>query len=461
MALRKVSLDDKYVAESGQVFMTGIQALVRLPMLQQRRDERAGLTTGTFISGYRGSPLGLVDQQLWQAREFLGRHRVHFQPGVNEELAATAVWGSQQTNLFGDNEIDGVVGIWYGKGPGVDRCGDVFKHGNNAGSSKNGGVVVLLGDDHAGKSSTLPHQSEFAMVDASIPVLNPSNVQEVMDYGLYAVALSRFSGLWVGIKCITEAMDSSATVDIDPDGRRFVTPDFEMPEGGLNIRWPDMWYDQEPRLHGYKLKAAHAFARANRIDQVVIDTPKPRFGIAATGKAYLDVRQALDDLGIDDARAAAMGLRVYKVGMSWPLEPSGAATFADGLEEILVVEEKRPLIESQLKELLYNGPPAARPRVIGKNDADGQRGDQAEASHARRLLVLLRLRRSGFFHRPVSGRWGSDYSLILQVAGPHRGGQPGYRRCSLLRDPRGRGVRDSDCSRIQQAGVTRMVKARA
>ena len=181
MALRKVSLDDKYVAESGQVFMTGIQALVRLPMLQQRRDERAGLTTGTFISGYRGSPLGSVDQQLWQAREFLGRHRVHFQPGVNEELAATAVWGSQQTNLFGDNEIDGVVGIWYGKGPGVDRCGDVFKHGNNAGSSKNGGVVVLLGDDHAGKSSTLPHQSEFAMVDASIPVLNPSNVQEVMD----------------------------------------------------------------------------------------------------------------------------------------------------------------------------------------------------------------------------------------------------------------------------------------
>ena len=401
MALRKVSLDDKYVAESGQVFMTGIQALVRLPMLQQRRDERAGLTTGTFISGYRGSPLGLVDQQLWQAREFLGRHRVHFQPGVNEELAATAVWGSQQTNLFGDNEIDGVVGIWYGKGPGVDRCGDVFKHGNNAGSSKNGGVVVLLGDDHAGKSSTLPHQSEFAMVDASIPVLNPSNVQEVMDYGLYAVALSRFSGLWVGIKCITEAMDSSATVDIDPDGRRFETPDFEMPEGGLNIRWPDMWYDQEPRLHGYKLKAAHAFARANRIDQVVIDTPKPRFGIAATGKAYLDVRQALDDLGIDDARAAAMGLRVYKVGMSWPLEPSGAAAFADGLEEILVVEEKRPLIESQLKELLYNGPPAARPRVIGKNDADGQPLMSVVTELSPSVVAQAIMKRvSGFFDDP-------------------------------------------------------------
>ena len=279
---------------------------------------------------------------------------------MNEELAATAVWGSQQTNLFGDNEIDGVVGIWYGKGPGVDRCGDVFKHGNNAGSSKNGGVVVLLGDDHAGKSSTLPHQSEFAMVDASIPVLNPSNVQEVMDYGLYAVALSRFSGLWVGIKCITEAMDSSATVDIDPDGRRFETPDFEMPEGGLNIRWPDMWYDQNRGLHGYKLKAAHAFARANRIDQVVIDTPKPRFGIAATGKAYLDVKAPSPGrswhrrcAGRSHGTAGLQSRHVVAAGAE------RRCRFADGLEEILVVEEKRPLIESQLKELLYNGPPAA------------------------------------------------------------------------------------------------------
>ena len=372
MALRNVSLDDKYVAETGQVFMTGVQALVRLPMLQQRRDERAGLTTGTFISGYRGSPLGLVDQQLWQAKQFLQKHRVEFQPGVNEELAATAVWGSQQTNLFGDGEIDGVVGMWYGKGPGVDRCGDVFKHGNNSGTSPHGGVVVLLGDDHAGKSSTLPHQSEFAMMDASIPVLNPSDVQEVIDFGLYAIAMSRFTGLWVSMKCVTEAMDSSATIDIDPDKLTFTNPDFEMPEGGLNIRWPDMWYDQEPRLQNFKLKAAHAFAHRNKIGEIVIDSPQPRFGIIATGKAYLDVRQALDDLGIDDALAAEIGLRVYKVGMSWPLEPQGAWSFAEGLDEVLVIEEKRGVIEPQLKEQFYNRPAASRPRVLGKVDPDGQ-----------------------------------------------------------------------------------------
>jgi indolepyruvate ferredoxin oxidoreductase len=370
MALAAVTLDDKYTLDHGRVFLTGIQALVRLPMLQRQRDQAAGLNTGGFISGYRGSPLGGLDKTLWEARRFLERSRIHFQPGVNEELGATAVWGSQQLNMFRGATADGVFAMWYGKGPGVDRCGDVFKHGNHAGSSQHGGVLLLAGDDHSCKSSTLPNQSEHAFMGAGIPVLHPAGVQEILDYGLIGWAMSRYSGCWIGMKTIAETVDSSGSVLIDPHALPVVPTDFELPRDGLNIRWPDKPLEQELRLHKYKLYAALAFARANRLDRVVIDSPSPRFGIVTTGKSYLDVRQALEDLGIDDDLARQIGLRLYKVGMSWPLERDGVRHFAEGLEEILVVEEKRAIIENQLKEQLYNWREDVRPRVIGKFDEE-------------------------------------------------------------------------------------------
>jgi indolepyruvate ferredoxin oxidoreductase len=369
MALRAVTLDDKYVLERGRVYLTGVQALVRLPITQRQRDAAAGLNTACFISGYRGSPLGGLDQALWSARRFIEKNHIRFQPAINEELGATAVWGSQQLNLFAGAKYDGVFAMWYAKGPGVDRSGDALKHGNAAGSSRHGGVLLLAGDDHTCKSSTLAHQSEYAFMDACIPVLNPSGVQEILDFGLYGWAMSRYSGCWIALKTIAETMDSSASVDLDPERVAIVLPqDFEMPPEGLNIRWPDPPLEQEYRLHKYKLYAALAFARANRLDRIVIDSPRPRFGIVTTGKSYLDVRQALDDLGIDEAHAAEIGFRLYKVGMSWPLEREGIRHFAEGLEEILVVEEKRAVIENQFKEQLYNWRENVRPRVIGKFD---------------------------------------------------------------------------------------------
>jgi indolepyruvate ferredoxin oxidoreductase len=369
MALAAVSLDDKYALESGRVFLTGTQALIRLPMIQRQRDLAAGLNTACFISGYRGSPLGNLDLGLWQARRFLKRNHIHFRAGINEELAATAVWGSQQLRLFPGAKYDGVFAMWYGKGPGVDRSGDVFKHGNAAGTAPHGGVLVLAGDDHTCKSSTLAHQSEYAFMDAMIPVLNPANVQDILDLGVYGWALSRYSGCWVAMKTIAEIMDSSASVSIDPARVAIRTPtDFEMPAGGLNIRWPDAPLEQEYRLHKYKLYAALAFARANNLNRTVIDSPRARFGIATCGKSYLDVMQALEDLGIDARLAADIGLRVYKIGMTWPLEREGVRQFAEGLEEILVVEEKRAVVENQLKEQLYNWREDVRPRVIGKFD---------------------------------------------------------------------------------------------
>ncbi|MCZ6590539.1 MAG: indolepyruvate ferredoxin oxidoreductase family protein [Alphaproteobacteria bacterium] len=373
MALAAVSLDDKYTLESGRVFLTGTQALVRLPMMQRLRDAKAGLNTAAYVSGYRGSPLGGLDQQMERAQQFLEKHNIVFRPGVNEDLAATAIWGSQQLNLFPNANYDGVFGMWYGKGPGVDRSGDVFKHGNMAGASPNGGVLLLAGDDHTCKSSTTAHQSEFAFVDAMIPVLNPSGIQDFLDLGLFGWAMSRFSGCWVAFKTVAETVDSSASVYIDPHRVDIVTPDdFPMPEGGLNIRYPDEFLAQEERHHRHKLYAALAFARANKLDKVIIDSPKRRLGIVTTGKSYLDVRQALDDLGIDEAQARDIGISVYKVGMSWPLEREGIREFAEGLEEILVVEEKRALIENQLKEQLYNWRADVRPHVLGKFDESGE-----------------------------------------------------------------------------------------
>ncbi len=373
MALAAVTLDDKYALESGRVFLNGTQALVRLPMMQRQRDKAARLDTACFVTGYRGSPLGGVDQAMWRAKRFLKANQIHFQPGVNEDLAATAVWGSQQSNLFGDNRHDGVFALWYGKGPGVDRSGDVLRHGNLAGSARHGGVLLLAGDDHTCKSSTTAHQTEYAFMDAGIPVLNPSGVQEFLDLGLHGWAMSRYSGCWVAFKTVAETVDSSASVYVDPDRIEIVMPtDFELPDGDLNIRWPDTPLQQEMRLHRYKLYAALAYARANKLNRTVIDSPKRRFGIVTCGKSYLDVRQALDDLGIDEEHAAEIGLSVYKVGMVWPLEREGVRHFAEGLEEILVVEEKRALIENQLKELLYNWNENVRPRVIGKFDESGE-----------------------------------------------------------------------------------------
>jgi len=372
MALAEVSLDDKYVLDRGRIFLTGVQALVRLPLIQRRRDLALGKNTGCFISGYRGSPLGGYDQQLWRAGKLLKQHHVHFQPGVNEELAATAVWGSQQPNLFAGANHDGVFGIWYGKGPGVDRSGDVFKHANFAGTSPWGGVLAIAGDDHVAKSSTVPHQSEFAFLDASMPVLNPAGVQDTLDFGLLGFAMSRFAGCWVGFKTTAEIMDSSASVEADANALRIVVPEFAMPPGGLHIRWPDPWLEQEERLQNWKLPAVAAFARANVIDRIVIDTPKPRLVIVTTGKSYLDVRQALDDLGIDAALASDIGLRVFKVGMPWPLEPEGTRAACAGAERVLVVEEKRSLIEWQLKEQLYDLPEGHRPRIEGKHDEAGR-----------------------------------------------------------------------------------------
>ena len=372
VSLAQVSLDDKYARESGRIYLSGIQALVRLPLMQRHRDRIAGLNTAGFISGYRGSPLGGYDTELWKAQKYLDANAVHFRPAVNEDLGATAVWGSQQVNLFEGASYDGVFSIWYGKGPGVDRSGDVFKHGNAAGSSRHGGVLVLAGDDHACKSSTIPQQSEFALIDAGIPVLNPADIQDVLDFGLIGWAMSRYSGCWVAMKAISETMDSSAACLVAPDRVRLSPPeDFEMPEAGLNIRWPDSPLAQETRLHRHKLYAARAFARANRLDRVVVDSPNPRFGILTTGKAANDVRQALRNLGIDAAEAARIGLRVLKIGLSWPLDPNTSRSFAEGLEEVLIVEEKRALLESQLKEQLYNLPAGNRPRIVGKRDEEG------------------------------------------------------------------------------------------
>lgn len=369
MDLASVRLDDKYALDSGRIYVTGTQALVRLPMMQRERDRAAGLNTACFISGYRGSPLGALDQQLWKAKTFLKEHDIHFQPGVNEDLAATALWGSQQTGLFPGAKVDGVFGMWYAKGPGVDRSGDALRHANLAGTSRHGGVLALAGDDHTCKSSTTAHQSEYAFMDAMIPILNPAGVQEFLDLGLYGWAMSRYAGTWVAFKTVAETVDTSASVQVDPHRIRIAMPsDFELPEGGLNIRWPDTPLQQEERLHRWKLYAALAFARANKLDRIVIDGPKRRFGIVTAGKTYLDVLQALEDLGIDEAHAAELGLSVYKVGMTWPLEREGIRHFCEGLEEVLVVEEKRAIIENQLKEQLYNWRADVRPRVIGKFD---------------------------------------------------------------------------------------------
>jgi indolepyruvate ferredoxin oxidoreductase len=369
-ALESVTLDDKYSLASGRAFMSGVQALVRLPMLQRTRDQRAGLNTGGFISGYRGSPLGGYDQALWAAKKHLADNHIVFQPGVNEELGATAVWGTQQLALYPESaRYDGVFGIWYGKGPGVDRCSDVFKHANMAGTSRHGGVIAIAGDDHVAKSSTAAHQSDHIFKACGLPVFFPSHVQDILDMGLHALAMSRFSGLWSGMKTIQEVVESSSSVIVDPERVQIILPeDFAMPPGGLHIRWPDVPLEQEARLMDYKWYAALAYVRANKLNHNVIATPRDRFGIIASGKAFNDTRQALADLGLDDDTCRSIGIRLHKVNVVWPLEATITRDFAQGLQEILVVEEKRQVIEYQIKEELYNWRADVRPSVLGKFD---------------------------------------------------------------------------------------------
>ncbi|PUA18611.1 indolepyruvate ferredoxin oxidoreductase family protein [Glaciimonas sp. PCH181] len=376
-ALSAVSLEDKYTVDKGRVYISGTQAIVRLPMLQRQRDQLQGLNTAGYISGYRGSPLGAVDLALWKAKKHLSENSIVFQAGVNEELAATAVWGTQQTNLWPTGKYDGVFGMWYGKGPGVDRSGDVFKHANSAGTSPHGGVLLLAGDDHAAKSSSVAHQSEHALIAAGIPVLYPSSVQEYIDYGLHGWAMSRYSGLWVGMKCVTDVVESTASVEMDPERVKIVIPeDFVMPADGVSIRWPDPPLAQEARLFDYKWYAALAYVRANKLNRVVIESPVARFGIMTAGKAYLDVRQALVELGLDDETCAKIGIRLLKIGCIWPLDAQDARAFATGLEEILVVEEKRQILEYALKEELYNWRDDVRPKVYGKFDERDNEGGE-------------------------------------------------------------------------------------
>ena len=367
----EVTLDDKFLLNEGRVFITGVQALLRVLMDQRRLDEAAGLNTAGFLSGYRGSPLGGLDQQAHRASKHLDAAQVVFKEGLNEDLAATAVWGSQQANLFPGAKYDGVFGMWYGKAPGVDRTGDAFKHANFAGTWGQGGVVAVAGDDHNCKSSTLPSQSEFAFQDFEMPVLSPADVQEVLDYGLMGYALSRFSGLWVGLIALADTMDSGMTIDVALERHRFVLPRFDMPAGGLGIRLKDQPMDKERRLRSYKIPAALAFARANRIDRVTLASPRPRLGIACQGQAYKDVIEAFAAMGISPAQAADLGVSIYKIGMPWPLEPTGLRAFAAGLETLMVIEHKRPLIEGQARAALYDLPAQARPRIIGKTDEQG------------------------------------------------------------------------------------------
>ncbi|MCD2512329.1 indolepyruvate ferredoxin oxidoreductase family protein [Comamonas endophytica] len=391
-ALETVTLDDKYALAEGRAFMSGVQALVRLPMLQQQRDAAAGLRTAGFISGYRGSPLGTYDQSLWAAKKHLAQHDIVFQPGVNEELAATAVWGTQQLDLYPDTKkFDGVFGIWYGKGPGVDRCSDVFKHANMAGTARHGGVLAIAGDDHISKSSTAAHQSDHIFKACSTPVFFPSSVQDILDMGLHGIAMSRFSGLWSGVKTIQEVVESSSSISIDPDRVKIVLPeDFAMPPGGLHIRWPDPPLEQEARLMDYKWYAALAYVRANRLNHNVVEGPSDRFGLIASGKAYNDMRQALVDLGLEDDVCRQLGIRVHKVNVVWPLEATITREFARGLQEILVVEEKRQVIEYQIKEELYNWRSDVRPNVLGKFDegeGDASGGEWSQPNPSQNWLL--------------------------------------------------------------------------
>ncbi|WP_454735214.1 indolepyruvate ferredoxin oxidoreductase family protein [Cupriavidus necator] len=405
-------------AAEQRTFLTGIQALVRLPMIQRELDRARGLSTAGLVSGYRGSPLGAYDQQLWKASKQLAAHDVVFQPGLNEDLAATALWGAQMHRAFGETKADGVFGIWYGKGPGVDRTGDVFRCANMLGTSKLGGVLAVSGDDHAAQSSTFPHQTDGIFHSASIPVLQPGNVREVIELGLAGIAMSRFSGLWVSLKTIAEVVETAATVDLGA-WPAFVEPaDFTVPAHGLNwdpgVAWPGQRGELERRLIEERLPAARAWARANRLDRVVVEAPARRLGIITVGKAHQDLMQACRDLGLADADLRAMGVSVYKVAMSWPLETEGACAFAAGHREVLVVEEKRANVEAQLKQALFHRPASERPVVTGKTGQDGAALLPEISELSAHLVAGVLVRR--VLANGIDAPWMQDRLAVLDAA---------------------------------------------
>ncbi|PPR53529.1 MAG: hypothetical protein CFH11_00432, partial [Alphaproteobacteria bacterium MarineAlpha5_Bin1] len=362
-------LEDKYTLENGIRFLTGTQALVRIPLVQIRKDNKNNLKTACYISGYRGSPLGGYDQQILKNIDYLNANNIQFQPGINEELAATSLWGTQQSNLRGEGKYDGVFGIWYGKGPGVDRAGDALKHVNLAGTSKYGGVLALMGDDHICESSTTSHQSEFAMIDAMIPFFNPSGVQEILDYGLYGIHLSRQSGCWIGIKCVHDNVSSGATVDLNENRHliKDVNSEF-LTDEGLNIRLNDSPQAKEHRLHYHKIKVVKEFCKINKLNEIKYNFPNSKIGIVTTGKSYLDTKLAFEKIGIDKNLSKQIGIKFLKIAMPWPLENTIIEEFSQGLEKIIVVEEKRSLIETQIKEILFNT--NKNIKIIGKLDEE-------------------------------------------------------------------------------------------
>ena len=403
--LADVSLDDKYTLERGRVYLTGIQALTRLLIMQRVRDAAAGLNTAGFVSGFQGSPLNNMDKTLWEAHDLLVRHHVHFQPGQNEELAAMGVWGSQQVSLDPRSRYQGVFAMWYGKWAGLARCGDALLHGNSAGAAPHGGVLLVCGDDHMARSSTVATQSEPMLMSPLIPVLAPSGVQEYLDLGLHGFAMSRYSGSWLAFKALDDTVECSASVSVDPARITVRLPeDFRLPSSGLSLRLPDQPLSMERRIHEQRLPAVLAYVRANRLNFVACDSPRARLGIVAAGKSYLDVRQALTHLGIDEATAARIGIRVYKLGVTWPLEPQGLHAFALGLEEVLVVEEKRPIVEDQIRALLYHWPDARRPRVLGKRADDAGPNEwllpPTGELTAEQVALVIHARLARFYHEP-------------------------------------------------------------
>ena len=413
----KVSLDDRYTLEKGRILVSGTQALVRLPMIQRQRDLARGLNTAGYVSGYRGSPLAGFDREMARAKKFLDAAHVKFHPGLNEDMAATAVWGTQQTGMFQGSRYDGVFGMWYGKGPGVDRSMDVIRHANAIGTNPNGGVLLLVGDDHGAVSSTLPHQSEHNLISAMVPLLSPAGVGEYIEYGLLGIAMSRYSGAWIGFKCQTEIVECSATVDLDPEKPQIVFPDETFAPDGLSLRWPDGPHAMELRLER-KMLAVQAFARANRLDRAIWGTTgRARLGIVSTGKSWLDLLGALALLGINETRAAELGIALYKVGMVWPLEPQGIAEFASRVDELLVVEEKRSILEDQIKAQLFNLPTERRPRVFGKAGENGSTLLQAIGEIGTLSVAKAILSRLGYLDEALQAkaRFIEEMSIAMGV----------------------------------------------
>jgi indolepyruvate ferredoxin oxidoreductase len=407
-----MKLDDKYRLEKGQAYLTGIQALVRLPMDQMRRDRLAGLNTAAFISGYEGSPLGGYDLALARVQRLLDEHHIRFVPGVNEDLAATSIFGSQIFHVLGESKYDGVVGIWYGKGPGVDRSGDIFRHANLAGTGQHCAALVLGGDDHISKSSTIPHQSDLSFYNFGMPVFYPGNTQEILDYGLLAIALSRFSGAWVAMKMVTNVCDGGGTVELDPERPAITIPSDYKKHFDARLVIP-FTLQLEHEVNYRRLAAMREFARANPVNRMFGAGDGARLGIATAGKPYYDLMQSLRDLGIRREELDTLGVRVAKFGMTFPLEPHFVAEFARGLETIVVIEEKRSFLELQMRELLYNVP--SHPLIVGKQDERGEFLVPATAElDPEKLAQVLA------YYLPPRQSIAARIGLIAEIAARHR-----------------------------------------